>query len=78
LEIGLIPFFESDREVATVTYDAVVKVYNGDINICEKGLRLIVDETKKSMKISREVPLTDVADLSYIRDVQREMGIKDR
>jgi hypothetical protein len=37
-----------------------------------------VDETKKSMKISREVPLTDVADLSYIRDVQREMGIKDR
>jgi hypothetical protein len=30
------------------------------------------------MKIVREVSLTDVADLSYIREAQREMGIKDR
>jgi NitT/TauT family transport system substrate-binding protein len=74
----LTDWLKLDREVATATYDAVVKVYNEDINTCEKGLRLVVDETKKSMKISREVPLTDVADLSYIRDVQREMGIKDR
>jgi NitT/TauT family transport system substrate-binding protein len=74
----LTDWLKLDREVATATYDAVVKVYNEDINTCEKGLRLVVDETKKSMKISREVPLTDVADLSYIRDAQRELGIKDR
>ena len=46
-----------NREIATATYDSVVKVYDEDLNICEKGLRLVIDETKKTMKLNRDVVL---------------------
>ena len=64
------------REAAGTTYDSVVKVYNEDANVCEKGLRLVIDETKKNMKLSRDVPYSEIADLSILREVQREMGAK--
>jgi hypothetical protein len=65
-----------NREIATATYDGVAKVYNDDINVCEKGLRLVVDETKKTMKITREIPLSEIADLSILKEAQRELGTK--
>ena len=65
-----------NREIATATYDSVVKVYDEDVNICEKGLRLVIDETKKTMKLNREVPLSEIADLSILREAQRELGGK--
>ena len=37
---------------------------------------MVIEETRKNLKINREVPLSDVADLSLIREVQREVGIK--
>jgi hypothetical protein len=54
----------------------VAKVYDDDINVCEKGLRLVIEETKKTVKTNREVAFSDVADLSILREAQREMGIK--
>ena len=72
----LMEWLKLNREVATATYDGVVKVYDDDINVCEKGLRLVIDETKKTMKVTRDVPLSDIADLSILREAQRELGIK--
>ena len=64
------------RENAAATYDSVVKVYDDDINICEKGLRLVIEETKKTVKSSREMSFSDITDLSILREAQREMAIK--
>ena len=64
------------RENAAATYDSVVKVYDDDINICEKGLRLVIEETKKTVKSSREMSFSDITDLSILRQAQREMAIK--
>ena len=64
------------RENAAATYDRVVKVYDDDINICEKGLRLVIEETKKTVKSSREMSFSDITDLSIFREAQREMAIK--
>ena len=64
------------REAASATYDSVVRVYDEDANTCEKGLRLVVDETKKTMKMSREVPLDEIADLSLFREAQRQTGLR--
>jgi ABC-type nitrate/sulfonate/bicarbonate transport system substrate-binding protein len=72
----LMEWLKLNRESAGATYDSVVKVYNEDASTCEKGLRLVIDETRKTMKISREVPLSDIADLSLIREAQRELGTK--
>jgi NitT/TauT family transport system substrate-binding protein len=72
----LTEWLKLNREIATATYDSVVKVYDDDINLCDKGLRLVVDETKKTMKLSRDVPYSEIADLSILREAQREMGSK--
>jgi hypothetical protein len=61
---------------AAATYDSVVRVYNEDVNVCEKGLRLVIDETKKTVKTSREMSFVEIADLSIVRDALREMGSK--
>ncbi len=74
----LIEWLKLNREIATATYDSVVKVYDDDINLCDKGLRLVIDETKKTMKLSRDVPYSEIADLSILREAQRELGIQTR
>jgi len=64
------------KDVAMATYDGVVKVYNEEPDVCEKGLRVTIEERKQTLKITREVPFNEVADLSLIREVLREIGIK--
>ncbi|MGH7815986.1 MAG: hypothetical protein ACREOR_01230 [Candidatus Binatia bacterium] len=59
-----------------IPHDGVAKIYNEDISVCEKGLRVMIDERKAALKITRDVPLSEVADLSILREAQREIGIK--
>jgi len=72
----IIEWLKINKEVATATYEGVSKVYNEDPSVCEKGLRVMIEERKQTLKINRDVPLSEVADLSLIREAQREMGIK--
>jgi NitT/TauT family transport system substrate-binding protein len=72
----LMDWLKLNREIAAATYDGVVNVYNEDINVCEQGLRLVIEETKKTVKVSREIPFNEIADLSISRVAQRELGIK--
>jgi NitT/TauT family transport system substrate-binding protein len=65
-----------DKEMATATYDSVGKAFNEDGNLPEDGMRLLIDEAKKAAKISREISPSEVADLSLLREAQKEMGIK--
>jgi ABC-type nitrate/sulfonate/bicarbonate transport system substrate-binding protein len=72
----IMEWLKVNREIAIATYDGVAKVYDDDVNVCEKGLRLVVEETRKNLKVNREIPLSEIADLSILREAQREMGIK--
>ncbi len=65
-----------DKEMATATYDSVGKAFNEDGSLPEDGLRLLIDEAKKAAKISREIASSEVADLSILREAQKELGIK--
>ena len=65
-----------DKEIAAATYDSSVKTYSDDLNLPDSGLRLLIDEAKRVAKVTREVSLSDVAELSILREAQREMGIK--
>ncbi|HEY1234582.1 MAG TPA: ABC transporter substrate-binding protein [Candidatus Binatia bacterium] len=67
-----------DRETASANYDSAVRVFNEDGGLSEAGLRLIVDEAKKTAKIEREIPLNEIADLSMLREAQKELGIKPK
>jgi ABC-type nitrate/sulfonate/bicarbonate transport system substrate-binding protein len=66
------------RETASANYDSAVRVFNEDGALPETGLRLIVEEAKKTAKIDREIPLSDIADLSILREAQKELGIKPK
>jgi len=72
----LTEWLKLNRESAAATYDSVVRVYKEDANVCDKGLRSIVDETKKTMKLNRDVLYGEIADLSIFREAQRELGSK--
>jgi len=65
-----------DRETATANYDSAVRSFNDDGSLPEAGLRLIIDEARKTAKVEREIPLTNVADLSILREAQKELGIR--
>ncbi len=67
-----------NRETAIVNYDSSARVFNDDGSLPESGLRLIIDEAKKTAKLEREVALNDVADLSILKEAQKELGIKPR
>ena len=74
----LMEWGRTDRESAVSAYDASVKVFNPDGSIPEDGLRLVIDQAKKEMKIGREVALGEVSDVTILGEAQRELGLKGR
>ena len=77
---GTIPVLMStyriDKEVASAAYDSFIKGFNSDGSMPEDGFRRLLDDTKRLMKIDREVALSEVADLSILKEAQRDLGIK--
>ena len=70
----IMDWLKVNKEVASLTYDGVVKVYNEDPAVCEKALRVMIDERKQALKITRDVAVSEVADLTLIREALKEMG----
>ena len=69
---------KADKEMATAGYESVLKLFNDDGSVPEKGLILVIEELKKLGKVEREIAPSDVADLSILGEAQRELGIKER
>jgi ABC-type nitrate/sulfonate/bicarbonate transport system substrate-binding protein len=70
----MVQWLKIDKEMATRTYDAMVKTFSEELALPEAGLRLLIDDAKRVGKSNREVSLTDVADLSMLREAQKELG----
>jgi ABC-type nitrate/sulfonate/bicarbonate transport system substrate-binding protein len=66
------------RENAIASYDSTARVFNSDGSIPEDGLRLVIDQAKQALKITREVSPGEVSDLSLLREAQKDLGIKGR
>ena len=73
---AMIEWIKIDKETATATYDSVLKAFNDDGGLPEDGLRLLIDEAKKQTKVSRDIAPGDIADLSMLREAQKELGIR--
>jgi NitT/TauT family transport system substrate-binding protein len=67
-----------DRESAAATYDGTWRIFSEDGSIPENGLKLVIDQGREAMKIERPVANSEVADLSILREVHKELGIKGR
>jgi NitT/TauT family transport system substrate-binding protein len=64
-----------DREMAVATYDSSVRTYSDDLSLPDGGLRLLIDEAKRVAKVNREVSLSEVTDLSILKEAQKELGM---
>jgi hypothetical protein len=65
-------------ETAAATYDSSWKVFNPDGTIPDDGLRLVIEQAKREMKVTREIALDEVADSTAVRAAQKELGLKPR
>jgi NitT/TauT family transport system substrate-binding protein len=74
----LMEWGKTDREVATVNYEYLSKAINDDGSLPEKGFQLVIEEAMKAGKVVREISLSEVADLSILKEAQRELGIKGK
>jgi hypothetical protein len=68
--------YRLDKEIASALYDSFVKGFNDDGSLPEDGFRVLIEDTKRVAKVDREVAFSEVADLSILREAQRELGIK--
>lgn len=71
----MMEFLKIDKETASVTYDSVWKAFTEDGTLPDNGLRVAIDEARRVGKVEREVSFSEVADLSILREAQRELGI---
>ena len=74
----MMEWLKINKEIATATYDSVANAFNEDGSLPEKGLRLAIDEAKRIGKVDRDVAFSEVADLSILREAQRELGISQK
>ena len=74
----LVEWGRTDRENAAASYDSIVKAFNADGTVPEDGLRGVIEQIKKETRLTREVALSEVSDLTVLREAQRELGIKGR
>jgi ABC-type nitrate/sulfonate/bicarbonate transport system substrate-binding protein len=65
-----------DQEIATATYDSLAKAFNNDGSVPEDGLRLVIEEAKRTANVNRDVSINEVEDLSILKEAQKELGIK--
>jgi ABC-type nitrate/sulfonate/bicarbonate transport system substrate-binding protein len=71
----MIDWSKSDQEMATAGYESVVKLFNDDGSVPEKGFLLVIDELKRLGRGEREISLSELEDLSILKEAQKELGI---
>lgn len=67
-----------ERDFAYQSYDGIRNLFNLDGGVPEDGLKLVIDQAKKSAKITREISSSEVADFNILREAQRDLGLKGR
>ena len=72
----LVEWGRVERDFAFQSYDGLRNLFNLDGTIPEDGLRLVIDQAKKAAKITREISPSEVADLTFLREAQTEIGVK--
>jgi hypothetical protein len=72
----LVNWTKTKPEFAEAAYDSTVSIFSQDGSIPEDGLRIVIDNFRKSMNITRQVSLNEVADITLLLEAQRELGMR--
>ena len=72
----LIAWGKGKPEHAYAAYDSTVKIISPDGGIPDDGLRILIDQAKRDVKVTRDVPVSEITDFSILREVQKELGLR--
>jgi len=72
----LVNWAKTKPEFAAAAYDSSANVFSLDGTIPEDGLRIVIENFRKSMNITRQIPLAEVSDSTLLFEVQRELGLR--
>ena len=72
----LVEWARLERDHALASWESTWKVLSTDGTIPPDGLRLVLEQAKSEMKLTRDVPLSEIVDPAPLQDVQRELGIR--
>lgn len=74
---ALVEWGKIEREQARASYDSASRVFSPDGNISPDGLRLVIEQAKTEMKLTRDPPLNEVIELGPLQEAQRELGLRN-
>ena len=69
----MVEWMKIDRDSAAATYDSTARVFSDDGTIPDTGLKIVIDQAREAMKIDKPVASSEVADMSLLREVQKEL-----
>ena len=72
----LIAWGKGKPEHAYAAYDSTVKIISPDGSIPDDGLKLLIDQAKRDLKVTRDVPVSEISDFTLLREVQKELGLR--
>lgn len=72
----LIDWGRTQKEDAVASYDSTAQVFSPDGSLPEDGMRLVIDDAQKALKLNRVFAINEVADAGPLREAQRSLGIK--
>lgn len=65
--------WQVSRKVAEKSYDQMVKTFSPDAEAPERLVRNLVEQIRRSQKIEREIPSSDVVDFSFVREARKSL-----
>lgn len=72
----LIAWGKAKPEHAYAAYDSTVAVISQDGGIPEDGLKFLIEQAKRDVKMRREISLSEIADFGILREIQKELGVR--
>lgn len=72
----LVDWGRTQREDAVASYDSTWQVFSSDGGMPDDGMRLVIDDAQKALKLNRVFAINEVADAGPLREAQRSLGIK--
>ena len=68
----------TQKEDAIASYDSTWQVFSPDGAMPDDGMRLVLDDAQKALKVTRTFAINEVADAGPLREAQRTLGIKSK
>jgi len=74
----LVGWGRTQREDTIASYDSTWQVFSPDGTMPDDGMRLVIDDAQKALKVNRTFAINEVADAGPLREAQRSLGLKSK